>query len=97
MMETARTSETSLNIYQTTRRYNSNSHLRTHRRENLKSYLIPTVHHKPLGREKEHKTVAGCKTAIFQFWQNKYNTTLARITGPADTRPWVDSGPQATA
>jgi hypothetical protein len=40
MMEAARTSETSVNVYQTTRRYNpEDSHLRTHRRENLKSYL----------------------------------------------------------
>jgi hypothetical protein len=39
MVETASTSETLLNIYQTTRRYNpEDSHLRTRRRENLKSY-----------------------------------------------------------
>jgi hypothetical protein len=39
MMEAARTSETLVNFYQTTRRYNpQDSHLRTHRRENLKSY-----------------------------------------------------------
>jgi hypothetical protein len=40
MMEAARTSETLVNFYQTTRRYNpEDSHLRSHRRENLKSYL----------------------------------------------------------
>jgi hypothetical protein len=40
MMEAARTSETLVNFYQTTRRYNpEDSHLRTHRREDLKSYL----------------------------------------------------------
>jgi hypothetical protein len=40
MMEAARTSETLVNFYHTTRRYNpEDSHLRTHRRENLKSYL----------------------------------------------------------
>jgi hypothetical protein len=40
MMEAARTSETLVNFYQTTRRYKpEDSHLRTHRRENLKSYL----------------------------------------------------------
>jgi hypothetical protein len=40
MMEAARTSETLVNFYQTTRRYNpEDSHLRTHRRENLKSYF----------------------------------------------------------
>jgi hypothetical protein len=39
MMEAARTSETFVNFYQTTRRYNpEDSHLRTHRCENLKSY-----------------------------------------------------------
>jgi hypothetical protein len=41
MMEAARTSETSVNFYQTARRYNpEDSHLRTHRRENLKSDII---------------------------------------------------------
>jgi hypothetical protein len=40
MMEAARTSETLVNFYQTTRRYNpEDSRLRTHRRENLKSYV----------------------------------------------------------
>jgi hypothetical protein len=39
MMEAARTSETLVNFYQTARRYNpEDSHLRTHRREKLKSY-----------------------------------------------------------
>jgi hypothetical protein len=41
MMEAARTSETLVNFYQITRRYNlKDSHLRTHRRENLKSYIL---------------------------------------------------------
>jgi hypothetical protein len=40
MIEAARTSETLVNFYQTARRYNpEDSHLRTHRRENLKSHL----------------------------------------------------------
>jgi hypothetical protein len=40
-MEAARTSETLVNFYQTTRRYSpEDSHLRSHRRENLKSYLV---------------------------------------------------------
>jgi hypothetical protein len=40
-MEAARTSETLVNFYQTTRRYSpEDSHLRTHRLENLKSYLV---------------------------------------------------------
>jgi hypothetical protein len=39
MMEAASTSETSVNFYQTTRRYNrEDSHLHTRRRENLKSH-----------------------------------------------------------
>jgi hypothetical protein len=43
MMEAARTSETLVSFYQTTRRYNpEDSHLRTHRRENLKSYILIT-------------------------------------------------------
>jgi hypothetical protein len=38
MMEAARTSETLVNFYQTTQRYNpEDSHLHTHRRENHKS------------------------------------------------------------
>jgi hypothetical protein len=41
MMEAARSSETLVNFYQTNRRYNpEDSHLRTNRRENLKSYLV---------------------------------------------------------
>jgi hypothetical protein len=41
MMEAARTSETLVNFYQTTRRYNPEDiHLRTHRRQNLKFYLM---------------------------------------------------------
>jgi hypothetical protein len=39
MMQAARTSETMVNFYQTTWRYNpEDSHLHTHHRENLKSY-----------------------------------------------------------
>jgi hypothetical protein len=43
-MEAARTSETLVNFYQTTRRYNpEDSNLHTHRRENLKSYMVNTI------------------------------------------------------
>jgi hypothetical protein len=45
MMEAESTSETSVNFYQTTRRYNpEDSHLRTHRRENLISYYLLNIH-----------------------------------------------------
>jgi hypothetical protein len=41
MMEAASISETSVNVYHTTRRnIPADSHLHTHRRENLKSYLV---------------------------------------------------------
>jgi hypothetical protein len=41
MMDAARTSETLVNFHQTTGCYNpEDSHLRTHRRENLKSYIL---------------------------------------------------------
>jgi hypothetical protein len=41
MMEAARTSETLENFYQTTQLYNPEyNHLRTHHRENLKSYSL---------------------------------------------------------
>jgi hypothetical protein len=40
MMEAAMTSETLVNVYQTTQRYNpEDSNLQTRRRQNLKSYL----------------------------------------------------------
>jgi hypothetical protein len=44
MMEAASTSETSVNVYQTTRRYNpEDSHLHTRRRETSRSnYIIRT-------------------------------------------------------
>jgi hypothetical protein len=39
MMEAVQTSETSVNSYQSTRRYNpEDGHLGTHRRKNLESY-----------------------------------------------------------
>jgi hypothetical protein len=41
MMKATSTSETSVNFYQTTRRNNpGDSHLHTHRRENLKSHSL---------------------------------------------------------
>jgi hypothetical protein len=44
MMEAERSSESLVNFYQTTRRYNpEDSHLRTNRCDNLKSYKLSTV------------------------------------------------------
>jgi hypothetical protein len=44
MMQAASTSETVVNVYQTTWRYNpEDSHLHTHHRENLKSYVVNFV------------------------------------------------------
>jgi hypothetical protein len=44
MMEAAKTSETLINVYQTTRRYNpEDSYLRIHRREDLKSCLAAYI------------------------------------------------------
>jgi hypothetical protein len=40
MMEAAITSKTSVNFYQTKRRNPEDSHLRTRRRENLKSHVF---------------------------------------------------------
>jgi hypothetical protein len=45
VMEAASTSETSVNFYQTTRRYNpKDSHLHTRRCENLKSYSLVEIY-----------------------------------------------------
>jgi hypothetical protein len=45
MMEAGRTSETLVNFYQTTRRYNPEDiHVHTHRRENLKSYKFYNIY-----------------------------------------------------
>jgi hypothetical protein len=47
MMEAARTSETLVNFYQTTRLHNpEDSHFSTHRRENLRSYSVKIVSEK---------------------------------------------------
>jgi hypothetical protein len=77
MMEAASTSETLVNLHQTTRRYNpEDGHLRTHRRENLKSYLIPTNYRLP-----RHRVLS---TADFTL---KWLTSLHRVSTQADERP----------
>jgi hypothetical protein len=49
MIEAAGTSETLVNFYQTTQRHNpEDSHLRTHRRENLKSYFEYNMYTRPI-------------------------------------------------
>jgi hypothetical protein len=60
-LQEARTSETVVNFYQTTRRYNpEDSHLRTYRHENLKSYLdelwLPRVNLGQPSQKKKKKT-----------------------------------------
>jgi hypothetical protein len=60
MMEAASTSQTSVNFYQTTRRYNpEDSHLHTRRRENIRSYLAnlygeATLPHRPDDGSSKH-------------------------------------------
>jgi hypothetical protein len=45
LMEAASTSETLVNFFQSTQRNNpEEGHLRTHRRENLKSYYFLNIH-----------------------------------------------------
>jgi hypothetical protein len=47
MMEAVQTSETLVNSYQSTQLYNpEDSHLHSHRRENLKSYLVIGTGHR---------------------------------------------------
>jgi hypothetical protein len=78
MMEAARTSETLVNFYQTTRRYNpEDSHLHTPRRENLKSYL-----------ERESKILCSKKfslqLSIMVFWVVTPLTTFRRnVSSPS--------------
>jgi hypothetical protein len=53
-MEAARTSETLVNFYQTTRRYNpEDSHLLTHHCENLKSYKEKLIEQNALNKEQK--------------------------------------------
>jgi hypothetical protein len=66
MIEAARTSETLVNFYQTTRRYNpEDSHLRNHRRENLKPYLAVSRSIFDPGTSQIRSTNANHRTATF--------------------------------
>jgi hypothetical protein len=72
-MEAARTSETLVNFYQTTRCYNpEDSNLHTHRRENFKSYLIT---------ETEIEQFIGCC-----FFMSIYGMPSSRMYWKAETR-----------
>jgi hypothetical protein len=61
VMEAAMTSETLVNFYQTTRRYNPvDSYLHTHRRENLKSYYLVLLAESETGFN---------KVALWEVWK----------------------------
>jgi hypothetical protein len=76
MVEAARTSETSVNVYQTIRRCNpEDSHLPTHRRENLKSYLGSPVQRNRFLRKKKRP---GNSKVVYEFLVI-YVVTLIRI------------------
>jgi hypothetical protein len=56
MMEAAKTSETFVNFYQTTRRCNpEDSHLHIRRRKNLKSYRFRKFENKVVARKLDQK------------------------------------------
>jgi hypothetical protein len=71
MMEAATTSETLVKLYKTTRRYNpEDSHLLTHRRENLKSYEVRDVDNRTLMVRLECHYMLRQVQAIGQVWAN---------------------------
>jgi hypothetical protein len=68
MMEAERTFETLVNFYQTTRHYNpEDSHLRNHRRENLKSCL-DILHSSDTGEKMGVQW--DCTSAIYGFQES---------------------------
>jgi hypothetical protein len=74
MIEAARTSETLVNFYQTTRRYNPEyRHLRTHRRENLKPNLTEVMS----CMLKEISRMAFIVTSVPKF--NNFIPTLTKL------------------
>jgi hypothetical protein len=76
-MEAVSTSETLVNFYQTTRRYNpEDSHLRTHRRENLKSYTSKISNYDDVKRvnNTEVKKSDSCYGSTWKYKNNnKFN------------------------
>jgi hypothetical protein len=74
-MEAARTSETLVYFYQATRRYNpEDSHLRTHRHENLKSHVINFCLQK--NSIKSNEVCITAKNALTRYVYSKLNTVL---------------------
>jgi hypothetical protein len=91
MMEAARTSETLVNFYQTTRRYNpEDSHLHTHRRENLKSYLESVIGFNIRNRQTDVGYIGGA--AECKLFSVKRNICKLRSgifgTGTTCARDW---------
>jgi hypothetical protein len=72
MMEAVQTSETLANLYQPARRYNpQDSHLHTHRRQNLKSYLrscLKDAEYEEGPKPNEHVENYSIKCAIKAFF-----------------------------
>jgi hypothetical protein len=67
MKEAASTSETSVNFYQTTLRYNpEDSHLHTHRCENLISHRAVSHYYELLGKHLEEYTTLGLTTRLLR-------------------------------
>jgi hypothetical protein len=89
MMEAVQTSETLINSYQSTRRYNpDDSHLQSHRRENLKSYLSDGL----FGLSR--KTLLSAKSSIMcvilvdntrKYHMKRVSGTNLRLTAPVTT------------
>jgi hypothetical protein len=74
-MEAARTSETLVNFYQTTRCYNpEDSNLHTHRRENLKSY-----------KRIEVRIVSNRGFKSYRTWMHTYTVNYCLSQAPDNT------------
>jgi hypothetical protein len=81
MMEAARTSETLVNFYQTTRRFNpEDSHLRTHRRENLKSNLIYSQGSRPETPVYEFRFLSCCLQDQTPHYGSHYDIKCGNLT-----------------